>query len=263
MKVTFRHFGAHLASSRYRSIIPAQWLHANGIGEGRDWLVIGKHGWDWEKETAGYGRVCFDVCDDHFDNQFGEHYREAIKRADLVTCNSSEMRRVILEKTGANAVMIPDPFEQPEKESRISDNLLWFGHRSNLQDLVPWLDRLGPIEIVTNIEKTPGVTTWSPEAMDLAFNRAGLVVIPTGKSMAKSANRAVESIRRGLFPVCGYLPAYSDLGVYIGDIGDGVDWALSNREEALRRTREAQRYVREAYSPDRIGRMWRSALSLE
>jgi hypothetical protein len=260
MKVTFRHFGAHLASSRYRSILPAQWLKANGIEEGRDWLVIGKHGWDWGKETRGFSRVCFDVCDDHFDDQFGEHYRQAIASASLVTCNSAEMARVILAKTGAVATVIPDPYEQPEHEARIGDNLLWFGHRSNLGDLLPWLDRLGSIEIVSNVNAT-GITAWTPEAMDRAFSRAGLVVIPTGKSMAKSGNRAIESIRRGLFVVAGYLPAYADLGIFVGDIGDGVDWALSHREEALRRVKDAQRYVAREYGMDRIGRLWNQALS--
>jgi hypothetical protein len=261
MKVKFRHFGPNLASSRYRAIMPAQWLKAEGIEEGKDWLVIGKHGWSWDRETSGYAHVCFDICDDHFDGQFSEHYRDGARKADLVTCNSAEMRRVILEKTGRNACVIPDPYEQREEEPRISDSLLWFGHASNLRDLSPWLERVGPLEIVTNLDRANGVTPWSPETMDRAFSRAGLVLIPTGKSMAKSGNRAVESLRRGLFVVAGYLPAYADLGIFIGDIGDGIDWALSHREEALRRVKESQRYIAQEYGMDRIGRLWKQTLS--
>jgi len=261
LKATFRHFGANIASSRYRAIMPAQWLKAHGVDEGRDWLVIGKHGWDWGKETDGFARVCFDVCDDHFDGQFSEHYKTGCRLADVVTCNSAEMRRVILEKTGCVAVVIPDPFEQREEPPRIHEHLLWFGHASNLRDLAPWLERVGPLEIVTNIDRVSGVTPWSPETMDRAFARAGLVIIPTGKSMAKSGNRAVESLRRGLFVVAGYLPAYSDLGIFIGDIGDGVDWALSHRDEVLRRVRESQRYIATEYGMDKIGKLWLKTLS--
>ena len=260
MKVTFRHLGAHLASSRYRSIIPAQQLKCAGIEQGNDWLVIGKHGWDWEKQTEGFSRVCFDICDDHFDGPFGKHYKDGCERADLVTCNSGEMARVIHNKTGREAVVIPDPFEQFEEGPRVHDRLLWFGHQSNLSDLVPWLDKLQNLEIVTGL-KQPGVTEWSPEALNNAFSRAGLVVIPTGKSMAKSGNRAIESIRRGLFVVAGYLPAYADLGVYIGDIKDGVDWALTHQDIVLRRISQAQRYVHEEYAPHRIGKLWIKALS--
>lgn len=261
MKVTFRHAGPMLASSRYRAIMPARWLHENGVEEGADWLVIGKHGWSLPKARQGFNRVCFDVCDDHFESdKLGSHYHVVCREADLVTCNSQEMARVIKAKTGRDAIVIPDPYEQPEEDARVSDSLLWFGHRTNLQDLLPWLERIGHVEIVSNVE-SPRVTYWTPAAMHEAFSRAGLVVIPTGKSMAKSGNRAVESIRRGLFPVCGYLPAYSDLGVYIGDIADGIDWALAHRAEVLRRIKDAQQYVREEYSIERIGRLWKRALS--
>lgn len=261
MNVTFRHFGAQLASSRYRAIIPAHELLKQGIGPGADWLVIGKHGWNWAHQTSGYDRVCFDICDDHFSGTHGEHYREGCHRANLVTCNSQEMARVILEQTGREAIVIPDPYEQPERRARVHDSLLWFGHPTNLGDLMPWMNRLDRLEVVTNMPNVAGVTQWTPEAMDAAFERAGMVVIPTGKSMAKSANRAIESIRRGLFVVAGYLPAYSDLGIYIGDIEDGVKWALSHQGEVLRRIMASQAYVAAEYSPERIGQQWIKALS--
>jgi hypothetical protein len=253
MNVTFRHFGPAMASSRYRALIPAQELKKLGVGEGRDWLVIGKHGWDWDV-TSGYAKVCFDVCDDHFANIYS--YTENCKRADLVTCNSLEMVRVIKEKTGVDAVFIPDPYEQPEREPRVHDRLLWFGHASNITDLVPWCD-LPNLEVVSNID---GVTQWSPENMDAAFERAGLVIIPTGKSMAKSGNRAIESLRRGLFVIAGYLPAYSDLGIYVGNIGDGVNWALKRPSEIRDRIAMAQTYIRYEYSPERIAKLWLRAL---
>ena len=261
MKVTFRHFGEHLASSRYRALIPQRQLQCLGIEKGYDWLIIGKHGWNYTREAEGFKRVCFDVCDDHFSDQYAKHYIAAIERADLVTCNSEEMRRVIHACTGADAVVIPDPYEQYECEPRISDKLLWFGHSSNLCDLAPWLEQLPEVEVVTNLRNVGGVTEWTPANMEAAFTRAGLVIIPTGKSMAKSANRAIESIRRGLFVVAGYLPAYSDLGIYVGNIADGVKWALTHEREVLRRISSAQRYVAHEYSPARIGELWLKALS--
>lgn len=259
MSATFKHWGAKSASGRYRAIIPGQALRDMGIGTGRDWLVIGKHGWDWDRETAGFGMICFDVCDDHLDGEHGTHYRACIDAADLVTCNSLEMARLIKEKTGRTAVCIPDPFEQPECEPRLHDHVLWFGHQSNLKDLMPWADRFSKLEVVTGGE-LPGVTRWSPQAMDEAFSRAGIVILPTGKSMAKSGNRAIESIRRGLFVVAGYLPAYADLGIYIGDIEDGVRWALTHKSEAIARVKRSQMYVAEEYNPQRIAGLWKTAL---
>lgn len=255
MKVTFKSWGNGLASSRYRAMIPAQELHKLGVQEGTDWLIIGKHGWDWSL-TEGYKKICFDVCDDHFGTKHESHYLIGIERADLVTCNSAEMGRLIEEKTGRTPVVIPDPYEQRESDPRIHDKLLWFGHRSNIADLLPWVE-LPNLEIVSNFK---GTTPWSPEEMDRAFDRSGLVIIPTGKSMAKSGNRAIESLRRGLFVIAGYLPAYADLGIYIGDIADGVRWALDHKEEVLCRIKRSQEYIRDEYSPQRITQMWLKVL---
>lgn len=257
MNVTFKHCGEWLASSRYRALIPQWELGKLGIGTGHEWVVLNKHNWNWEEQTAGFEKACFDVCDDHFSDGKAEHYHSCCLKADLVTCNSPVLQRIIHEKTGRDAVVIPDPYEQPERAPRVHDRLLWFGHRTNLVDLQPWAAKLKRLEIVTNAE---GFTQWSPEIMDAAFNRAGLVVIPTGKSMAKSANRAIESLRRGLFPVCGYLPSYGDLGVYVGDIGDGVRWALSHQDEVIMRIKRAQNYIRSEYSPNRIALLWKKAL---
>ncbi len=259
MNVTFKHWGLHLASSRYRAAIPAQQLSKIGVGRGKEWVVIGKHGWEWDKETDGYEKVCFDVCDDYFDTPFGDHYRASISKADQVTCNSLEMARLIKEQTDRKAVYIPDPYEQKEREARVHDRLLWFGHESNLVDLAPWVDRLDKLEIVTGSNIT-GTTQWTPEAMDKAFDRAGLVIIPTGKSMAKSANRAIESLRRGIYVIAGFLPAYGCLGIYTGNIEDGVKWALSHRDEVLRRIERAQDYIRYEYSPERVAGLWKLAL---
>jgi hypothetical protein len=260
VNVTFKHCGEKLASSRYRALIPTRELAKMGVGPGMDWVVMNKHNWNWEEQTAGYTRACFDVCDVHWDDRWGDHYRSCIAKADLVTCNSPEMARDIKARTGRDATVIPDPYEQPERPARVHDKLLWFGHRANLEALAPWISRLPGCIVVSNAS-LPGITQWTPEVMDAAFSAAGLVVIPTGKSAAKSANRAIESIRRGLFPVCGCLPAHADLGVWQGDIVDGVRWALGHPDEALGRIKRMQAYVRAEYSPERIGRLWKAALS--
>lgn len=268
-RITFRAWTTELASTRMRALIPRRELAMLGIEQGRDVLVIGKHGWDWDAETAGYGKVVFDVCDDHFASvAHGAFYRETCERADAVTCNSNEMQRRIKAVTGRDAWVIPDPYEAPEGKARVHDSLLWFGHASNLPDLAPLAQRLAgrKLTVVSNAEGDPGVpgwkgAQWSPQEMDRQFAAAGLVVIPTGKSMCKSGNRAIEAIRRGVFPVCGYLPAYSDLGVWVGDVGDGVEWALSHHDEVMHRIRAAQDYVRWEYNPARIAKLWLEALS--
>lgn len=265
-RVTFRAWGEHLASTRLRALIPQRELAELGIEPGRDVLVIGKHGWDWDTETRGYRKVVMDVCDSHWRGQFGQHYLQACALADAVVCNSVAMRDEIKEMTGRDAWVIPDPYESAQGRPRCHDRLLWFGHASNLRDLVPWLDALAGrnLTVVSNITDGPlrtRVVQWSPESMAREFDAAGMVIIPTGKSLAKSGNRAIESIRRGVWPVCGYLPAYADLGVWVGDIADGVEWSLSHHDEVMRRLDAAQSYIGWQYSPKRIAKLWLEALS--
>jgi len=259
VKVTFAHFGDDIASSRYRAIIPQRELAELGVKAGNDWCVIGKHSWHWGM-LAAFRRVCFDVCDDHFGHPvWGEHYHTSCLRADLVTCNSHEMARTIESKIGKQAIVIPDPYEQFECQPRVDAKMpLWYGHRSNLQDIAPYVGRLPGLRIISNAD---GFTQWSPETMDCAFDACGMVVIPTGKSMCKSGNRAVEAIRRGRFVVSGYLPAYADLGIYVGDIMDGVEWVKTHERQALERIKASQAYVRDEYCPRRIAKLWLQALS--
>jgi hypothetical protein len=254
--VTFMRFQSGLASYRYRAEIPERELRKQGWPVGNDILVCSKHGWELR---PGYKHIVFDISDDHFHGIHEPHYRKIAQEASLITCPTAEMAKIILRETGKTATVIPDPFEQRETKAKIHDALLWYGHASNAIDLERELPNLVgyKIEIVSNIKT---FTQWSPANMDRAFNTAGLVVIPTGKSMAKSGNRAVEAIRRGLFVVANPLPAYADLGMWQGDIRQGVDWALSHRGEVLRRIKNAQDYVRHEYSPQRIGRMWAAAL---
>jgi hypothetical protein len=266
-RVNWLAFDSALASARYRQHIPRMALEQMGVrAGGRDVLIAGKHGWNWDVATDGYRRVIFDVCDDHFGNPaLGQHYLDACAKADAVTCNSREMARIIKARTDRDAWVIPDPYEQLERAPRVGRDLLWYGHATNLPDLRAVMDSIAeyPLQIVTGgleADCKPPLVQWSPEAMDAAYEACGMVIIPTGKSMAKSGNRAIEAIRRGRYPVCGYLPAYADLGVWVGNIADGVDWALSNPSETVKRIGHAQAYVRRAYSPRRIAEQWLEVL---
>lgn len=243
-----------MASARYRGSIPEAELRRLGFPEGNDILICSKHGWDWSL-TDGFGKIVFDMSDDHFHSAHEAHYRSACEKADAITCPTPTMAKIIKAETGRDATVIPDPYEQRETKAHVHESLLWYGHYTNAPDLERVLPTLAgmKIEIVSTIK---GFTQWSPKAMDAAFSNAGLVIIPTGLSMAKSGNRAVEAIRRGLFVVANPLPAYSDLGIWLGDIREGVNWALANRSEVIRRIKVSQDYVKHHYSPQRIGRMW-------
>lgn len=260
MTVTFASFGPHLASSRLRAKIPQSELAKMGIKQGRDVLVYGKH-FLTKKDVSGFKRLIFDQCDDHFNHpELGAYYREHCEMADLITCNSEVMRKRIKEETGRDAYVIPEPYESDEGKADIGELLLWFGHASNMVDLdriVPKLKR--PLLVLSNY---PGKPEWTPESFNRAMSKHCIVVIPTGKSMAKSENRMVESIRKGRYVCAEYLPAYEPFGKFfpLGDIPEHIESALANPQDSIQRIKDAQDYIRDRYSPQAIAKQWLEVL---
>lgn len=256
MKVTFADFGPEIASSRLRAAIPQREMEKLGICRGRDVLVYGKHvlGFD---QIAGFGKKVFDICDDHFRHpELRGYYLEHAERADLLTCNSEVMQRRIREETGRDASVILEPYESPERPAEIGPTLLWYGHASNLQDLRRIRPQLNyPLHALTN---HPEYAQWTPQAFSTAIARPCIVVIPTGKSPAKSENRMVEAIRCGRYVCAEHLPAYEPFSGFfpIGDIPAHIEAALDDPEQSLGRIRAAQEYIRSKYSPEAIGKQW-------
>lgn len=256
MKVTFADFGSDIASSRLRAKIPQQELEKLGVKKGRDVLIYGKHFIE-DVQLEVFDRLIFDVCDDHFSRDgLGDYYHRHVAMADLVTCNSEFMKERIKEATGRDAVVIPEPYESEEQEPEIGPFLYWFGHKSNIFDLKRIAPQLKyPLMILSNME---GYPEWSKKAHKEAISVPCIVVIPTGKSQAKSENRMVESIRCGRYVCAEHLPSYEPFDQFfpLGDIPEHIERALENPEYSVNRIREAQAYIREKYSPRTIGQKW-------
>ena len=259
MKVTFMPFVQHMASARLRGSIPQRELARLGVQKGDDILVIGKHGWK-DHYIKGYKRIVFDVCDDHFHDVHEGHYRKWCLKADLITCNSLTMQDIIHRETGKHAEIIHDPYEQPLRDARCSRPPLWFGMGTNFGDVFPYLEKVPDLILVSNIHY-PRVIAWTPEVMDRMFNRAGIVLIPTGDRQAKSANRAIDSIRRGLYPCTGRMPAYAELGLGTDDVLAEMEQRLSDPEKTKGRIRDLQELVEFRFSPSTIGKEWLKVLA--
>lgn len=257
--VTFQQQDERLASARLRSIIPMRELSRRGWVGGNDIIVLAKHGWAWnDKIKAQHSAVVFDVCDDHFDNIWvGQHYRHVCSVADAVTCNSPAMRDRILEQTGVEAVVVDDPYEHDEQPPGAGDmGVLWFGNKKGLPELYEHVDRIEhPVFIVTDVD-ADWCIRWSPGAQAAALEACGCVFVPPTRMLCRSANRAVTAIRAGRMVVAGDIPAYREIpGIFVSDdfVGN-LDTAMS--EDMRDNVAEAQAYVRDRFSPERIADQW-------
>ena len=265
LSVSFIHKGGPgMASFRYRAEIPCMELANSGINDhGADVLIFSKPMENEVSEAkaalAAGKRVIVDFCDDHFD---WPHYRQMLALADAVTCPTTEMAKLIKD-TGLrdDAVVIDDPYEFEQAAPHCAGNkLLWFGHAVNYGSLERVRPRLEgfPLRIVSNVE---GTIPWSTETLLREMGDADIVVLPAN-ALYKSANRAVEAVRRGCFVVAEPHPSLVKFpGIWVGDLREGIEWASQNHAEANSRTLAAQSYVAKAFSPTTLAFAWKTVIS--
>jgi hypothetical protein len=191
--------------------------------------------------------VVYDVVNAHFQDP---DYRRMCEIAQVITCSSEAMAQIIENHVGRSAVVIYDPYENAESEPRVSGGVLWFGHQANIASLKPYADL--ELKVCSGAE-------WSREQEDKDLDAAGVVLL-TASNPGASTNRPVKALRAGRFVVVpeDCPESWTELAdfIWIGDVRQGIKWALANREEACQKVREAQQFVRDRFSPQSIGSQW-------
>lgn len=276
------HSGLETASTRLRIAIPARELDRMGhdirLDGDADVVVFGKH---FSREDAALikqvkGKTIFDICDDHFATKHTEHYKQMCYLADAVTCSTEAMQDRILQETRREASVIQDPYdfaEQVPRKMPERPRLIWHGHATNfdtlrevIADLVDWR-----LTVVSN--KDPNLVryrvTWIPWSYDGVQEQLGkhdIAIVPTidqPRKRVKSPNRVVDAIRCGCFVVAGHHPSYEQFSevAWIGDIREGIEWAIQHPREAMRKTLQGQKLVRKNFSPTKIAEQWETAFA--
>jgi len=251
--VSFIHWGDKTSASwRYRAkIVSEGWASLNDLTA--DTLIFAKPQanelMDMAKAKARGAWVIVDFCDDHFD---WVHYKEALRLADAVSCNTEVMAKIIKEH-GREATVIGDPYEYSEEKPHCNGlNLLWYGHAVNkhsLERILPDLEGYN-LRVVSNFG---GAIPWSHETMLEEFAKADIVLMPATAEY-KSPNRAVEAIRQGCFVV-----SERDLGIpeiYVGNIKEGIEWTQT--QNVNQRISKAQKFVTEEFSPKILIDKWKT-----
>jgi hypothetical protein len=169
------------------------------------------------------------------------------------------MAEIIHDATGRDAVVIDDPWETEEREPSVyGEGVLWFGHSANIASLLPHIEAIGPKLLVCSNVRSAHVP-WSLENESKCLQGAAVCVL-TANNAGASTNRVVKAIRAGRFTCVpeGAPASWQTLAPYIwiGDVGEGIRWALNNREEACKKIQAGQAYIREKFSPQLIGSQW-------
>lgn len=249
----------HVASYRYRCSIPGTVLANMDTPDvtviAKDWLTI-------KQVKSIRGPVVWDCCDDHFHTEREDYYREIVNLVSAITVPTVAMQERVRQETGKEAFVVEDPYGFPLKPPMIRNGwakiLFWYGHKSNLRELIACRPDFGgrTMMVMSNYKDC---VPWSMDGMLKGFDLCDVVPIPVGsdaKSQAKSPNRMVEAIRQGRYVVANPLPSYAPYGMWQGDLKEGLEWVDDNPDLALEAVRNAQSIVEEKHNPRVIAAQW-------
>lgn len=202
------------------------------------------------------GGVVYDVVNDHFRGKYAPDYHGMCGIADKITVASEVMAAIVYENTGRDSTVVDDPYENAQSAPKCAGNgVLWFGHSMNLASLAPYLSHI--TTICTNA--TCATVLWSQASEEQELERCAAVLM-TGTAPGASANRVVKALRAGRFVVApeDCAESWRELAPYIwiGDVAEGIAWALNNREDVCQKITQGQQYVAQRFSPQLIGSQW-------
>jgi hypothetical protein len=197
-------------------------------------------------------RVVFDVCDPRSDE--GHHNVAAV--SDLIVC-PTEAAADMMKWAGKPIEIIPDSYEMPELPPHgVGDRKVWFGSLRHLSGILSW--EVPDVVLVTKKNVAAPVVPWSVEAVQEELTKANVALFPATAAY-KSHNRLIEALRMGCWAICGRESEFSRW-VYTGHWKMGMDVARAFAGEINDRISEAQKHIRERYSPEAIGALWRAVL---
>ena len=276
--VVFIHRGGpSMASYRYRCEIPGAELEKHGhtvtFNQGDAHIAI------FTKPTLDdlalarivKARDCIiiaDLGDDHFDHpELGHIYREMVEIAHQTVAPTAVMAEKHKKYTDIEPVVIPDPYEIERMAPHVQGHeMMWFGGNWNLKDIHPYLERMPHLTVVTGpkVHELTNWIKWSPESQAEALANHDIVLFPHRKGTEyKTANRLINTIQSGCFPVCDFHPSYEEFKefVWVSGVPTGLRWIQENGAMLNDNLSKAQDYVEAHYSPAVIGNLWNNMIS--
>jgi hypothetical protein len=299
---------SNLASIRLRSAIVAKYLSQHGstvsvgefVTEISNIILVGKIGAnDIEKRTKLWLdqiqsaknkniKIFVDYTDHHlgFESPMRIFYESALKLADYIITSSNYLKILLNNFYSKEIFVIPDAIEVPVLSPKISktNNILWFGHASNIQYLINFIEKYtkpndvckliilsndNGLNILSNHQFQNSVgfeielKKWSVEGLIAASKISDICIIPSDpadpRKSGASSNRLITSIALGLPTAAEMLPSYEEFSKYFFNIRSNSIFNImsdSSSSEFKKLISEAQQKIVPKFLPKAIGQQW-------
>lgn len=237
--------------------------------------------------------IVLDYTDHHlgFEGSMTQFYKSVIDLVDLCIVPSSAMARLLSNFYDGPITVIEDAIEispQPVKKSvtSISPTALWFGHASNINYLIDFINSSeflmsgynlivlsneqgldifsrSPLRLIDPQKIRLGL--WSVESMLNAASIADFSIIPSDLSnprkLGASSNRLITSFALGLPTAADHLPSYQEFSdCYIDIRGPLFDKMVDKPLNFSNLATSAQLLYVDRFNSELIGQQWLNLL---
>ncbi len=243
-----------------------------------------------ERAKLSGTKIFLDYTDHHlgFNSSLTWFYQNVVSMVDVAITSSRKMKQNLSHFFSGHICLIEDAIEISSQDVRPPSKictLLWFGHASNIDSLINFLqhdfefdnhirlivlsnhaglDHFSKFKFKTEIEIQLGI--WSLQTMVHASKNSDICIIPINSSDPKkngaSSNRLITALALGLPVAAGNLDSYSEFHNYYIDI-HGPEFSKLLRNPAIfhDQVRLAQKEVVPKFAVDTITSKWVTLLS--
>jgi hypothetical protein len=296
---------SNLASIRLRlgSLIIQKKLDVtfgNNIQNNPSALVIGKIGTSsnnmrenlWvnqiEEQKRMGTKIVLDYTDDHlnFKSPMTSFYEGSLAYINTAITSSTFLADKLKQKSKISVEIIPDAIEVPIFKPKIrendSRNILWFGHASNINYLIEFINTFKNMKQKTtlfiltneqgvnifnqtkfNIDKSLSIQLglWSIQAMINTSKVCDLIIIPSDpndpKKAGVSSNRLITALALGLPTAASVMESYKEYNEYFTDIdSEKFIELIDNPDKFHLQVLEAQNRIIPQFTQEAIGQKW-------
>ena len=296
---------SNLASIRLRlgSLIGQKKLDVtfgNNIQNNPGALVIGKIGTSsnnmrenlWvnqiEEQKRMGTKIVLDYTDEHlnFKSPMTSFYEGSLAYINTAITSSTFLADKLKQKSKISVEIIPDAIEVPIFKPKIrendSRNILWFGHASNINYLIEFINTFKNMKQKTtlfiltneqgvnifnqtkfNIDKSLSIQLglWSIQAMINTSKVCDLIIIPSDpndpKKAGVSSNRLITALALGLPTAASVMESYKEYNEYFTDIdSEKFIELIDNPDKFHLQVLEAQNRIIPQFTQEAIGQKW-------
>jgi len=233
-------------------------------------------------------KIILDYTDDHlnFKSPMTSFYERSLPYINAAIASSPFLADRLKQKIKCFIEIIPDAIEvpifKPKIKENISRNIFWFGHASNINYLIMFINKWRNLKRATtlfiltneqglvifnqtkfNIDKNLSIQLgiWSIEAMLATSKICDLIIIPSNQSDSRklgvSSNRLITALALGLPTAAGTIDSYKEYNQYFTDIdSEKFIELIDNPDRFHNQVSEAQDKIIPQFTKEVIGEKW-------